>query len=129
MKKTSGKYVQKQTRNHQKGGRVSARQTEMWQARSRGGLGDPGQGGENGSWKPSRFGNRPEDVAEGQGRLHAKEVLSTAYLNRPRLSQRLPGTNKEGHCHIYRQCDVILSHQINCDVPQSLPFEDSPLCL
>ena len=120
MKKTGGKYAQKHTRNLQKDGRVSARQTYVWQARSRGRLRAPGQGGENGSWKPSRFGNWPEDVAEGQGRLHAKEVLSTAYLNRPRLSQWLPGTNKEGDCHIHQQCNVILYHQINCYAPQSL---------
>lgn len=101
---------------------MSARQMDIWQARSHGRLRDPGQGGENGSWKPSRFGTRPEDVAEGQGRLHAKEVLSTAYPNRPMLLQRLPGTNKESHCHTHRQYYFTLSHQICRNAPHSLPL-------
>ena len=107
---------------------MSARQMDIWQARSHGRLRDPGQGGENGSWKPSRFGTQPEDVAEGQGRLHAKEVLSIAYLNRPMLLQRLPGTNKESHCHTHTQTILfylIPSDQSQC--PAEPDFEESPL--
>lgn len=90
------------------------RQMGVWQARSRGGLRDPGQGGGNGSWKPSRFGNGPEDVAEGQRRLNTKEALSVAYLNRPVLLPRFPGTNKAVRWH----SQTILCYLIPLDPSQ-----------
>lgn len=81
------------------------------------GLGAPGQRGESGSWKWSRIGNGPEDVAEGQGRggrLNAKEVLSIAYLNNSMASQRFLGTNKESYCPIHGHPYLIPTNQSQC---------------